>query len=46
MRSSGTSFSGGVYSLDLKLTNQSANTYLPRVKLDVVRIPSARAEAT
>ena len=37
---SGTSFSGGVFALDLKLTNQSANTYVPLVKLDVVRITS------
>ena len=35
-----TSFSGGVFSLDLKLINQSANTYVPLVKLDLVRIQS------
>jgi len=37
---SSASFSGGVFSVDLKLTNQSANTYVPFVKLDVVRITS------
>ncbi|HEV8237910.1 MAG TPA: S8 family serine peptidase [Thermoanaerobaculia bacterium] len=36
----GTSFSGGVYSLDLKLTNQSLISYVPRVKLDIVRVQS------
>ncbi len=37
---SATSFSAGVYSIDLKLINQSAGTYVPFVKLDVVRIQS------
>jgi subtilisin family serine protease len=35
-----TSFSGGVFSVDLQLSNQSTNTYVPFVKLDLVRIQS------
>ncbi|HET9765194.1 MAG TPA: S8 family serine peptidase [Thermoanaerobaculia bacterium] len=37
---SSVSFAAGVFSLDLKLTNQAAGAYVPQIKLDVVRIQS------
>src|SRR2546423_4037879 len=38
---SNVSLSGGVFSLDLTMTNQSASTYVPYVKLNVIGISSA-----
>jgi hypothetical protein len=38
---SNVSMSGGVFSLDLNLTNQSASNYLPLVRLNVVGITSS-----
>ncbi len=38
---SNVSFTGGVFSLDLNMKNNSAATYLPLVNLNVVRISSA-----
>lgn len=38
---SNVSFTGGVFQLDLAMTNQSSETFLPRVELKVVRINSA-----
>jgi minor extracellular serine protease Vpr len=35
------SLSGGVFSLDLTMTNQSASTYVPYVKLNVIGVTSA-----
>ena len=37
---SNVSFSGGVFQLDLNMTNQSSNTYVPLVELKVVSITS------
>jgi len=38
---SNVSLSGGVFSLDLNMTNQSASTYVPYVKLNVIGVSSA-----
>jgi minor extracellular serine protease Vpr len=38
---SNVSLSGGVFALDLTMTNQSASTYVPYVKLNVIGVTSA-----
>jgi minor extracellular serine protease Vpr len=38
---SNVSLSGGVFSLDLTMTNQSASTYVPYVKLNVIGVTSS-----
>jgi hypothetical protein len=43
---SNVSFAGGVFQLDLAMTNQSSATYLPRAELKIVRINSASGTVT
>ena len=38
---SNVSFTGGIFRLDLTMTNQSTSTYVPHVDLNVVRVTSA-----
>jgi len=43
---SNVSFAGGVFQLDLAMTNNASETYLPRAELRVVRINSASGTVT